>query len=230
MKLLASITLMSLILSCKSTGPASTKDTGTGISYLALGDSYTIGESVDVKDRYPNQLMEALKKADDSKGSTEIVAKTGWTTDELTAGIAAAGIGSKKYDLVSLLIGVNNEFRGRSLEQYKTAFKELLKQAVNFADGKKNRVFVVSIPDYGYTPYGKSNQPAISARIDQFNEAAKAITASMDIVFFDITPISRKGLSEPKLVAGDGLHPSGAMYAEWVALMKDDVAKMLMKD
>ena len=217
--------LMGSLFACRSASsdPLET-GTGTGISYLALGDSYTIGESVDEADRYPNQLMELLKKKGVSSGAVKIVARTGWTTSELKSGIATAGVEGQQFDLVSLLIGVNNEFRGQSLETFKTEFKALLVQAIGFAGGNKAHVFVVSIPDYGYTPYGKDRQPSISPRIDQFNAAALAIANELDVKFIDITPISRKALSDPSLVAGDGLHPSGKQYRQWAELIAKEIS------
>ena len=217
--------LMGSLFACRSASSDPLKTgAGTGISYLALGDSYTIGESVDEADRYPNQLMELLKKKGVSSGAVKIVARTGWTTSELKSGIAAAGVEGQQFDLVTLLIGVNNEFRGQSLETFKTEFKALLVQAIGFAGGNKAHVFVVSIPDYGYTPYGKDRQPSISPRIDQFNAAALAIANELDVKFIDITPISRKGLSDPSLVAGDGLHPSGKQYKQWAELIAKEIS------
>jgi lysophospholipase L1-like esterase len=197
------------------------------ISYLALGDSYTIGQSVSASERYPVILSEELKKNNIEVAGPEIIATTGWTTANLKNGIVNTGISGNEYDLVSLLIGVNNYYQGRSLEEYKVQFKELLLMSVDFAGGNKNKVFVVSIPDYGYTPFGQSNQAVISAGVDQFNAANKHITDSIGVAYFDITPISRNGLSDPALVANDGLHPSGKMYQQWVDLMYKDVLQMI---
>jgi lysophospholipase L1-like esterase len=185
---------------------------------LALGDSYTIGESVDERERYPNQLAEALADTYGATFKTEIIAKTGWTTGDLKNAIREAKLGNRKFDLVSLLIGVNNEFQQRSEEEYITEFKELLEQAIAFADGRSNRVVVISIPDYGYTPFGAGRQSSISTRIDRFNKINKQIAESMDVKYVSITEISRQGLSNTDLVATDGLHPSGTMYKKWVDL------------
>lgn len=197
------------------------------ISYLALGDSYTIGESVSAAERYPVLLAEELKEKGIEVVGPKIIATTGWTTADLMRGIENADIEDKKYDLVSLLIGVNNQYRGRSLEEYKKEFRELLLQSIAFANGDKDKVFVISIPDYGYTPFGESRKEAISAEIDAFNAANREITESMGVKYFDITPISRNGLTDPELVAGDGLHPSGKMYRQWVDLMKEEVLEMV---
>lgn len=124
-----------------------------------------------------------------------------------------------EYNLISLLIGVNNQYQNRSTGEYATEFEELLNMAIALADGKKENVFVVSIPDYGYTPFGQANQLSISGEIDQFNLINRSIAQQAGVAYFYITDISRRGLAEPSLVASDGLHPSGAMYAEWVELM-----------
>ncbi len=196
------------------------------LTYLALGDSYTIGHSVGVKQRFPEQLADSLRLDSFDIGHVRIVAKTGWTTDELKSGITSAGISDSVYSFVSLLIGVNNQYRGRSVESYKPEFTELLNQAIAFAGGNRDRVFVVSIPDYAYTPFGNGNA-SVSQGIDEYNAANKMITEQAGVRYFDITPISRKGLEEPQLVAGDGLHPSGEQYARWVSLMLPEVKKML---
>lgn len=198
-----------------------------GQSYLALGDSYTIGESVPESERFPNQLAAVLRKQKVEVADPLIVAKTGWTTAELQRGIATTDIPARTYALVTLLIGVNNEFRGRSETEYATEFTQLLQQAIQFADGKKERVFVLSIPDYGYTPYGENRKETISERIDRFNAINKRITDSLEVTYVDITPVSRKGLSDPSLVAHDGLHPSGKQYGEWVKLLAEEVRAAL---
>lgn len=178
--------------------------------YLALGDSYTIGESVTEKDRWPNQLAEKL-----SIPKPRIIATTGWRTDDLKGAMDAANL-LNEYDLVSLLIGVNNQYQGKPADQYEIEFEALLKRAIELAKGNSKNVFIVSIPDYGYTPFGKPKQETITPQIDQFNEINKRITAKYKIAYFDITEISRKGLDDPALVATDGLHPSGKMYTLWV--------------
>lgn len=214
------IAWVGLAFGCKTTHKLAKQPAGT-LTYLALGDSYTIGESVDASERYPNQLAAALRTEGKSVADPEIIARTGWTTTDLQRGIAAAGIQANHYDLVTLLIGVNNEFQQRSESEYETEFTQLLQQAIGFANGKKEHVYVISIPDYGYTPYGEERQASISARIDRFNTINKRITESMNVAYTDITPISRKGLAEPSLVASDGLHPSGKQYAEWVKRLAD---------
>lgn len=189
--------------------------TSKPIKFLALGDSYTIGESVDENLNWPNQLSEALVKRGFQIERPKIIATTGWRTDNLKEAIKTARR-KEEYSLVSLLIGVNNQYQGKSIEQYGPEFKELLLTAIKLAKGKKENVFVVSIPDYGYTPFGKPKQAEISKAIDQFNEINKSITDKMGVKYVSITEISRLGLDQPDLVAEDGLHPSGKMYSMWV--------------
>jgi lysophospholipase L1-like esterase len=191
--------------------------------FLALGDSYTIGESVTEKERWPVLLTEALRAAGHQFSDPEIIATTGWRTDDLKKAIIAAAP-SSDFDLVSLLIGVNNQYQGKSADDYKTEFEDLLKMAIGFAGGDKLKVFVVSIPDYGFTPYGREKQAIISRELDEFNSINRALCEEHGVPYFYITDISRRGLSEPDLVAADGLHPSGKMYSEWVELMMKGLA------
>ncbi len=185
------------------------------MSYLALGDSYTIGESVPAAANFPNQLADSLAKTGKECGSPLIIARTGWRTDQLMDAIQSAHL-KNEYDLVTLLIGVNNEFQGRSLEEYERDFTLLCKKAIELARNEKKNVYIISIPDYGYTPYGQPNQEKISKRIDLFNASNKRISDSLKLNYVNITPISRRGLSEPDLVADDGLHPGAKMYSLWV--------------
>jgi len=185
----------------------------TGTKFLALGDSYTIGESVSEDERWPNQLADTLKIA-----RPKIIATTGWRTDDLKGAINSANL-QDDYDLVSLLIGVNNQYQGKSSAQYEIEFEDLLKKAIQLAKGKRKNVFVVSIPDYGFTPFGKAKQETISLQLDEFNKINQRITEKYKIKYFSITEISRKGLEDPTLVATDGLHPSGKMYTQWVEVI-----------
>jgi lysophospholipase L1-like esterase len=180
-------------------------------TFLALGDSYTIGESVAAADRFPSQLARLLPAQD-----PVIVARTGWTTDELDKAIDAAQPRGP-FDLVTLLIGVNNQYRGRSSEEYRTQFDALLKRAVAFAGGRASRVIVVSIPDWGVTPFAAGRDAkAIAADIDRFNAINRREAEAAGAHYVDITPISRRAASDPSLIAPDGLHPSARMYKEWV--------------
>jgi lysophospholipase L1-like esterase len=200
------------------------------VKFLALGDSYTIGESVAISERWPVQLIQRLRT---EKGfacdDPRIIATTGWRTDNLKNAITTANIQPNEYNLVSLLIGVNNQYQGKTVESYAPEFEELLETAIALAGGNKSHVFVLSIPDYGYTPFGKNKQAEISAELDQFNAVNKSIAERLSIKYFNITDISRRGLAEPDLVANDGLHPSGNMYTEWVDLILKDEAVSFVK-
>ena len=185
------------------------------MSYLALGDSYTIGESVAENERWPVQLVAALNANQLAVQQPVIIAKTGWRTDQVLSA-ASRQLGSKKFDLVSLLIGVNNEFQGKSVASFETEFKTCLNYAIQKCNHGKKGVFVLSIPDYGYTPFGEYDQRKISKRIDQYNAVCKTISAELDVAYYDITSLSRNGLTQENLVANDGLHPSGEQYKLWV--------------
>lgn len=185
-------------------------------TYLALGDSYTIGESVFENQRFPVQLVEALKEEDYKIQAATIVAKTGWTTDELKSGINTASL-SKSYNLVTLLIGVNNQYRGRDSEEYRITFRELLQTAIGFAQNNAKNVIVLSIPDYGVTPFAENrNTNKIAKEIDTFNQINLEETQQAGARYINITPISREASSDQTLIAHDGLHPSGKMYGLWV--------------
>ena len=187
--------------------------------YLALGDSYTIGESVAVDERWPHQLVARLRERGVHVATPEIVAKTGWTTDELSGAIAAADPRGP-YDLVTLLIGVNNQYRGRDAEQYRGEFTALLRQAIVFAGGDARRVVVVSIPDWGVTPFAKDRDAAkIATEIDRYNTVNREEATRLGAHYVDVTPGSRRAASDAALIAADGLHPSAKMYAEWTALV-----------
>lgn len=186
------------------------------IRYLALGDSYTIGESVDESERWSNQLADLLSpQLEGERIEVTIIAKTGWTTDELWQGIQSAEV-NPPYDLVSLLIGVNNQYRGRDTEEYREQFVFLLNKSIEYAGGDANKVIVLSIPDWGVTPFASNrDSKKIAVEIDQFNAVNKEETEKAGARYVDITPISREAVNEPSLIAPDGLHPSGKMYTMW---------------
>ncbi len=187
------------------------------LRYLALGDSYTIGEAVAPSGRWPVQLATALQEVGIVVAEPQIIATTGWTTDELNAGIDAAAP-QGPFDLVTLLIGVNDQYRGRAVDDYRTRFAALLQRAIDFAGERPQRVLVVSIPDWGVTPFARDNgrDPAQIAReLDAYDLAARAICADHAVAFVDITAVSRARGAEPAMLAEDGLHPSAAMYTEW---------------
>jgi lysophospholipase L1-like esterase len=195
------------------------------VHFLALGDSYTIGQSVTASECWPNQFAFALSYQGYNVEETKIIAQTGWRTDNLKLAISQQQP-LTGYNLVSLLIGVNNLYQGGSIQKYATEFEELLKIAISLASNSAEHVFVLSIPDYAYTPFGKGD-PTISTQIDQFNAVNKQITENYQVKYIDITPISRNGLIQPDLVASDGLHPSGKMYALWVQEILKSVEKEL---
>jgi lysophospholipase L1-like esterase len=185
-------------------------------SYLALGDSYTIGESVDSIRRWPVQLADALSREGVVTSEPRIIARTGWTTDELSAGIEAAGV-EGRFELVSLLIGVNNQYRGRDPEEFRLQLRDLLRQAVEFSGGDPGRVLVLSIPDWGVMPFAEGrDRETIALEINTFNRIKREESHRAGARFVDITDISRKAKTNTGLVADDGLHPSGAMYGLWV--------------
>lgn len=185
-------------------------------NYLALGDSYTIGESVSEAERFPNQTVQLLRAQNIKINDPKIIATTGWTTKNLIDAINAASL-QNNYDVVSLLIGVNNQYQGRSLDEYKSEFTILLNKSIQFAGNKPTHVFVLSIPDYSVTPFASgSDRAKIAAEIDQFNAANKTISLQLGVNYIDITAISRE--LDPALIASDGLHPSGKQYKRWADL------------
>ena len=185
-------------------------------TYVALGDSYTIGESVKESKRWPVQLYKSLKG---KLVYPEIIAKTGWTTDELIDTLNRTEF--KNYDFVSLLIGVNNQYRGSSIESFKKDFIELLNKSILYAKKKKERVFVVSIPDWGVTPFAKDrDRKTIKNEINAFNKIIIDQCKINNITYYDITKNSRKAKYDKSLIAKDGLHPSKKMYKQWVKIIK----------
>lgn len=184
-------------------------------TYLALGDSYTIGEQVLLKDSFPYQLVQLLRQKSLAFAAPEIIAKTGWTTDELLAGIDALEL-LPGYDLVTLLIGVNNQYRGRATENYAVEFTTLLKMSIQFAGNKPGQVVVVSIPDWGVTPFASGrNREQIAEKIDAFNTINKSVAMDYGVHYIDITPGSREAATQTNLLAEDGLHPSAEAYRQW---------------
>lgn len=218
------------MISEPGTNPATIPSSGTGnFTYLALGDSYTIGESVKQAESFPYQLQGLLKAQNISVANPKIIAVTGWTTDELQAAIKRENL-NDTFSFVTLLIGVNNQYRGYPLSTYKKEFTELLQTAIAYAGGNKSRVFVVSIPDWGATPFGKNSgkdSQTIALEIDSFNAANREITLAAGVSYTNITPASRNASTDPSLVADDGLHPSAKMYAEWASALSTQVSPML---
>ncbi len=198
---------------------------GKKYSYIALGDSYTIGEGVDPKSNFPSQTALLLADTGIHIGLLKIIAKTGWTTDELEEAIIRAGTNNElqeSYDLVTLLIGVNNQYRGRQLENYKVEFERLLQRSIQLAGGNKQRVVVLSIPDWGATPFASGhNREKIAMEIDQYNNANRNMALEYGVKYLDITPLTREGAQIPGFIAPDGLHPSGNEYLRWSQKLVD---------
>jgi len=212
-----------LLAACSQTNPMPPSN------FLSLGDSYTIGESVPESDRWSVILANRLRQRDITIQDPNIIAQTGWTTAELQEAIRRSG-NTKTYDLVSLLIGVNNQYRGQSRETYRTEFRELLTTAVRYAGNRPGRVFVLSIPDWGVTPFAASrNRAQIAAEIDAFNAVAREECQKLNIAWVDITPVSRTAAGNTELVASDGLHFSGKMHEKWVEAALPVVTSLLAK-
>lgn len=187
------------------------------IRYLALGDSYTVGEAEPQAQSFPYQLTDTLKELGFKTIDPLIIATTGWTTSDLISAITEHAPLKNNYDFVTLLIGVNDQYQGGSQTLYRTNFIQLLHTAINYAKGDKTRVFVLSIPDYGVTPFANGQDAVIGPQIDQFNAINIEESRNAGVNYLDITAISRQAATNRALIAQDGLHPSALMYAEWVA-------------
>ena len=191
-------------------------------TYLALGDSYTIGEQVPLRESFPYQLLTLLRN-EWAFSAPEIIAKTGWTTAELQQAIDQHNF-LPSYDFVTLLIGVNNQYRGYDINIYKTEFEKLLNFAIEKSAGNAKQVIVVSIPDWGITPFAHDrDQPAIAREIDSYNQEAMRICLEKNITFIDITQAQRADNSLPGFIATDGLHPSGKEYAKWATKIMEHI-------
>lgn len=240
MKIICSIILtIAALAGCAKkkveTMPTTPKDTTAAIvadtmSYLALGDSYTIGEAVANTESYPHQLVRLVNREGLAFAyPPKIIATTGWTTDNLIDAIAQSALEGKTYDMVTLLIGVNDQYQNLSQDNYRIKFKQVLETAIAFAGGNKKHVFVLSIPDWGVTPFAGGNDAQIGPVIDQFNAINKSISDEAGVNYLDITGISRQAAAEPDLVAVDGLHPSGKMYGLWVDQLAPKVISQFTK-
>lgn len=199
----------------------------TTYSYLALGDSYTIGEQAPFAENFPNQTVQQLRKAGFAFYSAEIIAKTGWTTDELSNAMESTSF-LPTYDVVSLLIGVNNQYRGRSATEFKIEFEHLLQRAIEFAATKPYRVFVLSIPDWGVTPFAEGrDRNQVADEIDAFNYVCEKSAKQFQANFIDITTSQREDGHKAAFLVADGLHPGGKEYAKWAAKLSDAILKEL---
>ena len=203
----------------------SSRDTASGKTFLALGDSYTIGQSVDSSQRFPAQTAALLLKQNIRFAPIRYIATTGWTTLNL---MDAINLQQPKapFDAVSLLIGVNDQYQTHDTTAYRSRFTGLLNTAISLVGNKKSRVFVLSIPDYGVTPFGNHDK-SISEQIDEFNAINKDVTASYGISYIDVTTISRNDAGDASMIAGDGLHPSGKQYAQWAQALDSAMLKVL---
>ena len=196
------------------------------MTYLALGDSYTIGEGVDEPERWPVQLARTLRVHGTDVGDPRIIARTGWTTEELLTAIDESGV-SGQWDLVTLLAGVNDQYRGYGARHYRETFAELLERAVGFAKLPK-RLIVLSIPDWGVTPFAEGrDRTAIGEEIHTFNRIAADLATGTGAAFVDITPLTRLAATDTALLVSDGLHPSGIMYRMWVERVLPVAARAL---
>lgn len=195
------------------------------IRMLALGDSYTIGESVETGQRWPHQFISALRKLGFDCADPEYIARTGWTTTQLEQGMDIYLDPDKNYNLISILIGVNNQYQGLEKSKYEPELKKIIAIALNVLGQDHSKLIMLSIPDYAYTPFG-GGKSEISADIDAYNKINRRVASEYEITYIDITPISRTGLKDPSMVAGDGLHPSGAQYGKWV----EELLSLLAQD
>ncbi len=218
--ILIPISIFVLLVACKKSMTSNQPQyNATAKKYLALGDSYTIGQSVAVEERFPNQTNALLATQAVAVNTPDIIAVTGWTTTNLLNALNASPP-ANDFDFVTLLIGVNNQYQGKSIDEYKNEFTVLLNRAIKYAGNRKSRVFVLSIPDYSVTPFAQgSDTAAISTQIDAFNLANKNITTQLGVTYVDITPVSREAAKDKSLIATDGLHPSGKQYKRWAELL-----------
>jgi len=197
------------------------------LRYLALGDSYTIGTAIGPENAYPQIFADSFRLSTHIDTlAVQVIAQNGWTTRDLQNGINDKQTDSN-YSLVSILIGVNNQYQRRSLEEYKVEFRQLLLRAIAFADGDSTRVLVISIPDWGVSPAGAGSRPEIAQQIDAFNAAQNQIAVEAGVDFIDITTLSRTALSDPDLIASDGLHFSAKMHKQWMLLLYPKFAERL---
>lgn len=216
MKNIAFLVLILITISCSKDHVMNNELPVRNVRYLALGDSYTIGQSVCATCRFPEQLKDSIKKRLNTNDliSVTVIAQTGWTTSNLRSAIGTQNPATN-YDLVTLLIGVNNQYQGLPFSLYEEEFPALVAIATQKAQGKKENVIVVSIPDYAYTPFGNGST-TVSTQIDAYNTFAENYCIANNITFINITDITRMGLAQPDLVAVDGLHPSALAYSKFV--------------
>lgn len=199
------------------------------LTYLALGDSYVIGEGVHSSLPWPVQLSDSLRKREVPLNHPRIIARTGWTTADLLKAMDKR-LEDEKFDLVSVLIGVNNQYQGRSIEEYEKELREVFRRAIERSRTGAKNVFAVSIPDYGVTPFGAERAEEIAKEIDDFNAVFRKVAGEFEVDFYNITPISKRAKEDKTLIASDDLHPSGRMYSLWVQEIADTVAQKLASE
>jgi lysophospholipase L1-like esterase len=204
-------------------------DTNSTYTYLALGDSYTIGQSIPENENYPEQAVTILNNSGFHFKAPDIIATTGWTTEDLLNAIANKTVPAPPYDIVTLLIGVNNQYQGLPPSEYKTQFTILLQKSIAFAGNRASHVIVISIPDYSVTPFGQQTGEAdyIAGQIDSFNLINKQIAANYNVNYLNVTDSSRKAASDPTLIASDSLHFSGKEYAIWSSMLANIIEQIV---
>jgi lysophospholipase L1-like esterase len=236
MKSLLALLVMMSFFACSGSNSDSKNqmgDTKRTLTYLALGDSYTIGEGVVEEDRYPNQLVKRLnEELNLGVNPPIIIAKTGWTVDELETGINDSKNIDPPYDLVTLLIGVNNQYRGRSVEDFKIEFEQILLRAIGFAGNLPDHVVVLSIPDWGVTPFAVekgADQQKVATEVDAYNNAKKEVCATYGVYFINITEHYRSVAPQSEMAVADKLHPSGLIYTFWADKLYEKVKSLNLK-
>lgn len=226
MKVFQLLLLLLSLTACKNAPENITVVEEQPLRLLSLGDSYTIGQGVNVNDRWPMQLISRLRMENFKLEEPRYIAATGWTTGDLLRAMELH-LNNEKFDLVSVLIGVNNQFQGKSMEEYETELREIFRRAVKHSKNGAAGVFALSIPDYGVTPFGLEKEEEIKADIDAFNAIFEAVAQDFQVDFYNITPISRSAKNKPVLIAEDGLHPSATMYSLWVQQIVPDLVNKL---
>ncbi len=226
-KILLLIIVSITIIACNSTREVPVTPQ-MDFSYLALGDSYTIGEGVGVNESWPVQLVERLNERGHKVAPPKIVAKTGWNTINLITNFESEIDVHRDFHLVSILVGVNNQYQKRSLSEFEVQLREIFHKAIYHSKLREKGVFALSIPDYSVTPFGANNADSIAVQINRFNEVVRRVAQENNVEYYDITPISREAAVNRNLIAGDSLHPSALMYRRWVDEIIDGVENKLL--
>ncbi|MGY5847721.1 SGNH/GDSL hydrolase family protein [Salegentibacter sp. HM20] len=223
------IPFLSLLIACGGSSEvgAESLENPNRYSYLALGDSYTIGEGVAVNERWPVQLVSELNNRGYEVAPPKIIAQTGWTTRNLYNAMENELNYTRQFDLVSVLIGVNNQYQGKSIREYEEELRNIFKMALNYSKRREKGMFALSIPDYGVTPFAGENSEEISAEINEFNRVFKRVADEFEVPFYNITPISREAARDADLLVEDELHPSATMYRLWVQEIIDEITQKL---